>query len=97
MKEEEMGKPCSAHEEMNAGSSLADSSPLKLEAIRSSQTSVHTKTRRCCIPENGILHSHHRGNLSYHTMHIGIWWESQKNGEWGDVDWITIGISGRLL
>jgi hypothetical protein len=41
----------------HVGSSRADFSTLKMEAIRSSETSVHTKTKRCHIPENGILHS----------------------------------------
>jgi hypothetical protein len=34
-----------------------------LEAIRSSETSVHTRSTRRHIPENGILHSHRRENL----------------------------------
>jgi hypothetical protein len=40
---------------LNAGSSLADFSPLKMEAIRSSETSVHTRSTRRHIPEDGIL------------------------------------------
>jgi hypothetical protein len=39
----------------HTGSSLAVSSTLKMEAIRSSETLVHTKTTRRHIPENGIL------------------------------------------
>jgi hypothetical protein len=39
----------------HAASSLADFSTLKLEAIRSSETSVHTISTRCEIPEYGIL------------------------------------------
>jgi hypothetical protein len=48
----------------HAGSSLADFSTLKMEAIRSSETSVQltTYTRRH-TPEDGILHSHRRENL----------------------------------
>jgi hypothetical protein len=42
----------------HAGSSLADFSTLKMEAIRSSETSAHTGTIRRHIPENGILYSH---------------------------------------
>jgi hypothetical protein len=45
------------------GSSLADSSTLKMEAVRSSETSVHTRSTRRHIPEDGILHSRRRENL----------------------------------
>jgi hypothetical protein len=47
----------------HAGSSLADFYTLKMEAIRSSETSVHTRSTRRHIPEDGILHSHRRENL----------------------------------
>jgi hypothetical protein len=41
----------------HAGSSLADFSTLKMEAIRSSETSVKsTSSTRRHIPEDGILH-----------------------------------------
>jgi hypothetical protein len=36
---------------------------LKLEAILSSETSVHTSSTRRHIPEDGVLHSHRRENL----------------------------------
>jgi hypothetical protein len=39
-----------------AGSSLADFSTLKMEAICSSETSIHTRSTRCHIPEDGILY-----------------------------------------
>jgi hypothetical protein len=39
----------------DAGSSLADFSTLKMDAIRSSETSVHTRTTTRHVPENGIL------------------------------------------
>jgi hypothetical protein len=39
----------------HAGSLLADSSALKLEAIISSETSVHTRSTRRHIPEDGIF------------------------------------------
>jgi hypothetical protein len=40
----------------HAGSSLADFSTLKMETIRSSETSVHfTRSARRHIPEDGIL------------------------------------------
>jgi hypothetical protein len=38
-----------------AGSSLADFSTLKMEAIRSSETSVHTRATRRHISEDGIF------------------------------------------
>jgi hypothetical protein len=40
----------------HVGSSLADFSSLKTEAIRSSETSVHTRCTQQHIPEDGILH-----------------------------------------
>jgi hypothetical protein len=46
-----------------AGSSLADFSTLKMEVLRSSVTSVHKRSTRRHIPEDGILHSHRRENL----------------------------------
>jgi hypothetical protein len=46
-----------------------DFSALKMEPIRSSETSVHTRVTRRYIPENGILHSHRRENLkSYNNI-----------------------------
>jgi hypothetical protein len=47
----------------HACSSLADFSNLKMEAIGSSESSVHTRSTRCHIPEDGIFHSHRRENL----------------------------------
>jgi hypothetical protein len=47
----------------HVGSSLADFSNLKMEAIHAIETSVHTRTTRRHILENGILHSHHHENL----------------------------------
>jgi hypothetical protein len=47
----------------HAGSSLADFSTMKMEVIRSSESSVHTRSTRCHIPEDGTLPSHCRENL----------------------------------
>jgi hypothetical protein len=47
----------------HAISLLADFSTLKMEAIISSKTSVHTRSTRRHIPEDGIIHSHRRENL----------------------------------
>jgi hypothetical protein len=44
------------------------SSTLKMEAIRSSETSVNKIPTWRHIPENGILHSHRRKNLKSHNI-----------------------------
>jgi hypothetical protein len=53
---------------LQADSSLADFYTLKMEAICSSETSVHTKFTRSHIPEDGILRSHRRENLKSYTQ-----------------------------
>jgi hypothetical protein len=46
-------------------------STLKMEAIRSSETSVNTRPTQRHIPENDILHSHRCESLrSYKTKHV---------------------------
>jgi hypothetical protein len=47
----------------HAGSSLADFSTLNMEAIRSSETSGHTRSTQRHIPEDSILHSPRCENL----------------------------------
>jgi predicted nucleic acid-binding Zn ribbon protein len=54
----------------HAGSSLADSSTLKMEMIRSSETSVHTRSTQRHIPEDDILHSHRCEILKSHMEAI---------------------------
>jgi hypothetical protein len=55
----------------HAGSSLADFSTLKMEAIRNSETSVDIRSTQRQIPEDDILHSHRRENLkSYTAQHV---------------------------
>jgi hypothetical protein len=56
----------------HASSSLADFSTLKMEAIRSSETSVHIRSTRRHIPEDGILHSHRRENLISYNIKLDL-------------------------
>jgi hypothetical protein len=63
----------SLHPPAHAGTSHADFSTLKLEAIRSSETSVQTRSTRRHIPEDGIHHSHRCENLkSYTTLPLPL-------------------------
>jgi hypothetical protein len=55
-----------------SGSSLADFSTLKVEATRSSETSVHTRSTRRHIPEDGILHSHRYENFKSYSVILYI-------------------------
>jgi hypothetical protein len=50
-----MDQQCRLQPPAHAGSSLADFSALKMEAIRSSETSVHTRSTRRHILEYGSL------------------------------------------
>jgi hypothetical protein len=56
----------------HAASSFADFSALKLEAIRSCETSVHTRSTLRPIPEDDILHSHRRENLRSYILYLQI-------------------------
>jgi hypothetical protein len=44
---------------------------LNMEPIRSTETSVLTRTKKCHIPEDGILHSHRRENLKSYIAFTG--------------------------
>jgi hypothetical protein len=46
-------------------------STLIMQSIHSSETSALTRTRRCYIPEYGILHSHRRENLNSYIALTG--------------------------
>jgi hypothetical protein len=45
-------------------------STFKMEAIRSSETLVHTKSTQCHIPEDCMPHSHRYENLKSYTIKI---------------------------
>jgi hypothetical protein len=50
-----------------------------MEALGSSETSVLTITTRCNIPEEGILHSHHRENLKSYIALTGWTLQQRRN------------------
>jgi hypothetical protein len=54
----------------HACSSLAEFSTLKMEAIRSSEISVYTRSTRRHIPEDGILYSHLYENLKFDIIYM---------------------------
>jgi hypothetical protein len=56
--------------ERNPAWAAADFSALKMEAIRSSEMSVHIRSTQRHIPEDGILHSHRCENLK---SYISLW------------------------
>jgi hypothetical protein len=60
----------------HAGSSLADFSTMKMEAISSSETSVHATSTQPHIPEDDILHSHRCENLK--SLHLPILFSTKK-------------------
>jgi hypothetical protein len=45
--------------------------PMMMEALSSSETSVLATTTRCNIPEDGILHGHRRENPKSYIALIG--------------------------
>jgi hypothetical protein len=53
------------------------SSTLKMEAIRSSETSVYNKPMQRHIPEDTIPHSHHCENLKSYTV-LGFGWAASS-------------------
>jgi hypothetical protein len=63
----------------HADSSLADFSALKMKAIHSSETSVHTRSTRRHFPEDGILHSQRRENLKSYITNLP---SKNKSGLW---------------
>jgi hypothetical protein len=71
--------PLKAH----AGSTLADFSTLKMEAIRSSETSVNPRSTQRYIPEDNILHSHRCESLrSYIDEYRWLkWWIDDWNDD----------------
>jgi hypothetical protein len=50
-------------------------SALKMEAIRSSETSVHTRSTQRHVPEDGILHSHRLETSNLTENHSPLPWD----------------------
>jgi hypothetical protein len=69
----------------HAGSSLADFSSLKMEAIFFSETWVHTRSTRRYISEDGILHSHGRENIKSYIQNLNFSYGSVW--VWNMVSW----------
>jgi hypothetical protein len=69
----ERGTSCRLQSPAHAGSSLADFSTRKMEAIRSSETLAHTRYTRRHIPEDGILHSHRCENIKSYILSRCLW------------------------
>jgi hypothetical protein len=59
----------------HAGSSLVISFTPKIEAIRSSETSINKISTWRHIPEDGILHSHRRENLISYIVYFFIFYD----------------------
>jgi hypothetical protein len=70
----ERGIISSRWNQTHISSLLADFYTLKMEAIHSSESSVHTRSTRRHIPEDGILHSHRCGNLKSYIVRLGFAW-----------------------
>jgi hypothetical protein len=52
----------------------------KMEAIRSSETSVLIRATRCHLPEDDNHHSHRRGHLKSYIHHSSLRTAKVKNG-----------------
>jgi hypothetical protein len=68
---------CRVQPSAHAGSSPADFSTLKMEAICSSETWVHTRYTQRHIPEDGILYRHRCGKLKsymFNPVFLWLWW-----------------------
>jgi hypothetical protein len=61
----------------HSGSSLADFSTLKMGAIFSSETSIHTRSTRRHIPEDDILPTKHVLKEKCHLIWPVIFWENR--------------------
>jgi hypothetical protein len=72
---------CRLQPPVHSGSSFADCSTLKMEAIRSSETSFNTISIRRYTQQDGILHSDRRDNLKSYMLFIApqLWHSKVEN------------------
>jgi hypothetical protein len=71
-------------------------STLKMEAIRSSETSVHTRYTRRHIPEGSILHSHRCENLKSYNIGTALAKSCTVLGLWNSGMHVPVALEVRI-
>jgi hypothetical protein len=82
---------CSLQPPAHADSSLADLFTLKIEAIRSSETSVHMRSTRRHIPEDGMLQARHAPAYHNRIQSLKLGWQAAWHLLLRSTSLITVG------